>query len=88
MPQADRELVVKAASLAQSAPMEWRSFLEAFKSYSDDQRRLCIEAPLPELQRMQGRAQQCAMLISLFEGAVKSADRTKSKPMAGKIALL
>lgn len=75
MAQANKELSLKAAELARSAPMQWREFMKAFSSYSDNMARLCVASTPDQLQRMQGMAQQTAELDGLLKGAVNTADR-------------
>ena len=74
----DQDLIIKSASLARAAPHAWREFLGSLKNYSADQAVQCVQSPAAELTRMQGRAQQCAELLTLFENAVTTADRIKT----------
>lgn len=83
----DQELIVKSATLARSSPQMWSEFLVALKSYSDDASRLCVASPLEQLPRMQGKAQQCAELTTLFEGACKAADRIANPPAGASAAV-
>jgi hypothetical protein len=76
----DKDLTLPAAALARSAPREWKAFIEAFKKYGDRQRDAMMAAARDELEKSQGRAQQCALLTPLLEDAVTSADRVHSKP--------
>lgn len=76
----DKTLILRAASLAHAAPREWAAFLESFQIYADGEARLCVQANAEDLQRMQGRAQQCALLSTLLSDAVKTADRIASRP--------
>lgn len=71
----DQELILKAASVATRAPMEWAGFVQALKEFADVKARECVSSPPEQLQITQGRAQQCASLVALFGDAVKSADR-------------
>ena len=68
-------LVLKAAALARSAPVQWREFLAELAVYVDVKKNECIQAPPEMLQVTQGRAQQLASLLTLFNNAVKDADR-------------
>ena len=77
----DRDLTTPAAALARAAPPEWKAFLAAFKKYADRQRDEMLRAARDDLEKSQGRAQQCALLGTLLEDAVTSADRVQnSKP--------
>jgi hypothetical protein len=78
----DQDLVTKAANVATRAPQEWGLFIEALKSLATTSARECVNSPPEQLQRMQGRAQQCLELAILFEGAVKSATRIAAKKSA------
>jgi hypothetical protein len=78
----DKDLTEPAARLARSAPGEWREFLEAFRKYTDARKDNCVLAQLDELQRSQGRAQQCVQLVALLSDAIKSADRMHERKMA------
>lgn len=74
-PRPDQELIIKAAALARSAPQAWSEFILAMNKFATAGAMLCVASPPDQLQRMQGRAQQCAEITTLFEDAVKSADR-------------
>ena len=71
----DQELVLSAASVASRAPVEWATFIKALKIYADEKASECVQSLPERLQLMQGRAQQCASLVTLLGDAVKSADR-------------
>lgn len=73
------ELTLRAAALARAAPVSWGEFLAAFAAYADRRKTECIQAPIEELQRTQGRAQQAASLVTLFGEAVKNADRLSNQ---------
>jgi hypothetical protein len=73
------ELVKKIAALARAAPPEWRDFLAEFGKYADGVKEQCIQAPLGNLQKAQGHAQQAAGIKVLFEGAVSTADRINAR---------
>lgn len=75
----DPILSIPAAALARRAPEEWRAFLTAFKQYADAQRENLVRSSLDELQRSQGRAQNCSQLYTLLEDAVQAADRIAEK---------
>jgi hypothetical protein len=72
-------LSVPAAALMRAAPVEWATFKEALKRYADEQRDNLVRASLDELQRSQGRAQQCSQLVALFEDAGIAADRISER---------
>lgn len=69
------ELTLKAAELARWSPDGWAGFVAAFRSYTDNVRDQCVASTLEDLQRTQGRAQQCKALADLFGNAVTAADR-------------
>jgi hypothetical protein len=68
-------LTVKAAILARAAPHEWRAFLAELAVHTAEVKDNLVKAPIEEIQRAQGRAQQCASLLTLLSGAVNNADR-------------
>lgn len=68
-------LVIKAAALARAAPVQWREFLAELAVFANAKKDECIQAPIEVLQITQGRAQQVASLVTLFNNAVKDADR-------------
>lgn len=68
-------LTLKAAALARAAPHQWREFLAELTVYANTKKDECIQAPVEVLQVTQGRAQQIASLVTLFNNAVKDADR-------------
>jgi hypothetical protein len=74
----DAAFIHKTAALARRAPQEWAEFLAAFKEYSNVRAVECVRAPRHALQTTQGRAQQTASLLALFEGAVKKSDALES----------
>lgn len=71
----DKDLTRPAARLALAAPREWEEFRAAFKKFVDARRDQLVQASLDELQRAQGRAQQCNSLAALFDDAVDAANR-------------
>lgn len=78
-PPFDDDLTTPAASLARRAPQEWNEFIAAFRKYAERRRDEMMRAPNEELQRSQGRAQACSVLVPLLEDAVKAADRVNSR---------
>lgn len=83
MMRPDQNFTIRAAQVASAAPREWAMFVEAFKEYSAAEAALCVQAAPDALQRMQGRAQQCASLSTLFADPVNAASRVE-KALAGK----
>lgn len=75
----DRDLILRSATLARSRPQEWSEFLAAFKEYTDVQRERCVSSPLDTLPVAQGRAQNCAALLRLFQECVQNADQIQEK---------
>lgn len=75
----DRDLILKAANLARSAPKEWSDFLAAFKDYADTRRDQCVSSSPDALFVAQGRAQSCVALLRLFEDCLKAADQIQEK---------
>jgi hypothetical protein len=75
----DRELILRAAALARRSPQEWSEFLAAFKDYTDVNRERCVSSPLDTLPVAQGRAQNCAALLRLFQECVQTADQITEK---------
>jgi hypothetical protein len=75
----DRDLILKTASLARMAPKEWSDFLAAFKSYTDQRRDQCVSSPVDTILVSQGRAQQCASLLRLFDECMTTADQIQDK---------
>jgi hypothetical protein len=82
----DQAFVQAIAMLARAAPQEWGQFLNQFENYGKQQAMACVQSPPLELNRMQGRAQQCASLQDLFSHAVKTADRMAQKTAASEAA--
>lgn len=75
----DRELILKAASLARRAPEEWKHFLGALSNYNEKQRDNLVASPLDMLPVAQGRAQLCTALLGLLEECLTSADKIEGK---------
>lgn len=78
----DQELIMKSAVLSRVAPREWADFMTALQKYGDELARQCVQAQPEHLQISQGRAQQCASLVTLFGDAGKTADRIATKEAA------
>ena len=76
----DADLSPVLARLSQAAPAEWKEFKAAFRKYADKKRDALVRASLDELQKSQGRAQECAHLIALHDDAVTAADRIRMRP--------
>lgn len=75
----DRELVLRAANLARSAPKNFDEFLGALAAFTNQSAQNCIQAPLEELPRAQGRAQQSAHLYNLLANCLKKAAEIEGK---------
>lgn len=75
----DRELILKSAALARRSPEEWSDFLAEFRKYTDTRRDQCVSSPVDSIFVAQGRAQQCAALLRLFEECLKTADQITEK---------
>jgi ABC-type Na+ efflux pump permease subunit len=71
----DEILSIPAAQLSHAAPREWAEFKAALKLYAETVREDLVRAQIDELQRAQGRAQNCAHLVRLFDHAVEAASR-------------
>lgn len=75
----DADLILASARLARSAPESWKQFLGALESYSSNQISSCVQSPLDELPRAQGRAQATARLYGIFADCLASADKIERK---------
>ena len=75
----EEEVVLASARLARTAPESWRQFLGAVSTYSNAQTANCIQSPLEELPRAQGRAQATLRLLALMADCLASADKIESK---------
>lgn len=75
----ETDLIMEAARLARSAPANWDRFIGALKAYSDHTTQHCIQSPLEELPRAQGRAQATARLHDTLAGCIASADKLEGK---------
>jgi hypothetical protein len=75
----DDELILAAARLARVAPENWKQFLGALSPYSSQQITNCVQSPLEELPRAQGRAQATARLYGLLADCLSSADKIEGK---------
>lgn len=75
----DRDLILKAANLARSAPGTWQEFLGALQAFADRQKDNCIQSPLKQLPVAQGRAQIAARLHELMATCLQSADKIEGK---------
>lgn len=75
----ETDLIMAAARLARSAPENWERFLGALQAHSSQNIQNCIQSPLDELPRAQGRAQATARLYGLLSDCLKSADKLEGK---------
>ena len=50
-----------------------------FKNFTNVRRDQCVSSPVDTFLVAQGRAQQCAALLRLFEECVKTADQITEK---------
>lgn len=75
----DRDFIKPAAMLARSNPEAWKLFIEELKKYSHAATEKLMEAPKDVLQVAQGRAKQCAELVTLLGNAVETADRIEQR---------
>lgn len=75
----EHALILAAARLARTAPESWKQFLGALSDFSSQQITLCIQSPLEELPRTQGRAQATARLYGLMADCLASADKIEGK---------
>ncbi len=76
---AENDLTMAAARLARIAPEGWKHLLGALQVYSSQQIQNCIQSPLEELPRAQGRAQATARLYGLMADCLPSADKIEGK---------
>ena len=72
-------MILRAAKVARRAPEEWANFLAEFQNYADARRDQCVSSPADTIFVAQGRAQQCASLLRLFEECVRAADQLEKK---------
>ena len=77
--KSDTDLIKAAARVARNAPESWETFLVALSAYSITATTQCIQSPLEELQRTQGRAQATARLYGLLVDCIKRADEIESR---------
>ena len=75
----EKELIMKTAMLRRTAPHEFDEWVAVLQQYSSDVARQCVQAPPDHLHRIQGRAQQCEDLTTLFVNACKTADRVEER---------
>jgi hypothetical protein len=75
----DKDLILRAAELARTAPRSWNEFLGAFSIFTDQIKNDCIQSPLEHLPVAQGRAQLAAHLLALMSNCLSSADKIEGK---------
>lgn len=68
------ELALAAARLSRATPNSWDDFLKRFEIYTTDRKNDCVQAPADKVLLMQGRAQQCVDLLTLFTNAIQTAN--------------
>lgn len=75
----DRDLTLRAAALARSAPRAFEDFLGALSVFTDQIKTDCIQSPLDLLPVAQGRAQFAARLHDLLANCISSADKIEGR---------
>ena len=75
----DKELILRAAELARSAPRAYQEFLGALSNFTDQVKNDCIQSPLETLPVTQGRAQLAARLQGLVANCLASAGKFEGK---------
>ncbi len=75
----DEELVLAAARLSRNAPELWEQFIGAFRAYTERSVTNCIQSPVSELTRAQGRAQSASYLYGLMSSCRETADHIERK---------
>jgi hypothetical protein len=71
----DEILTIPAARLASAAPQQWKDFLAAAREYANARRDELVRSPREEIEKQQGRAQQCVKFAELLSDAVAAANR-------------
>lgn len=80
MNSAERDLILKTAVLARSAPEKFEDFIAALRAHTDALKDVCVMSPLEMLQVNQGRAQATAALLKTLSEALKKADELERSP--------
>lgn len=75
----DRDLILKAAALARSAPEAWKQFLGALASHTEQSRSNLVASPIDTLPVLQGEARACTRLLSTLETCLQMADKIEGK---------
>ena len=75
----ESDLIHQAARLARLAPSDWNRFVGAFQAYSEQIAKQCIQSPLDELPRSQGRAQATAHRHGIFRDCTARADKLEER---------
>lgn len=75
--RAESILSIAAAELQRAAPNRWGEFITALQSYTDEAVKGVVNAPPDQIFVAQGKAQQMAVLMKLFEEALTTADRLR-----------
>lgn len=70
-----RQLILRAASIARAAGEDWDRFVAEFAAYTDDVKNQCISSNADTVQIAQGRARECASLLRLFSECRVVADQ-------------
>lgn len=71
--------MLAAARLSRAAPKSWEDFVKAFEAFTEVRKDGCVQATADKVVLMQGRAQQCVEISSLFTEAIKSANAAGQK---------
>jgi hypothetical protein len=68
-------LAQAAARLARTSPESWGQFVSAFEAFTAETTTQCVQSPIDELQRNQGRAQAITRLQNTLSTCRQIADK-------------
>lgn len=77
--QPEQEVVLAAAQIARTNPAQWGQLVKALTSYSAQITQNCIQSPIEELPRAQGRAQAVVRMASTLADAPALADKIEGR---------
>lgn len=77
--QEKQNLTIRAANLANAAPIQWRDFIDALAGYISVHQANLLNSPLSDLAVNQGRAQALTTLHKTLTASPADAEQLRKK---------
>ena len=78
-PLPEEQLILAAAELSNASPARWKEFVDAFTAYTARKRDTCVQSAPDRIFQAQGMAQECNVLLRLFEECRRTSEAIRTK---------